>query len=418
MTPAVDFGKMRSRVIAWALFDFGNTAFYVVILTVGYPLYFREVIAGGAPNSDFLWGMAFSLSMACVALLSPVLGAAADAGAGKKQFLAAFTALCVAATAGLWFMEGGMVQAGIVLLILANIGFEGGLVFYDAFLPEISSARTYGRVSGYGFAAGYAGSLITLALVFPLYAGGFVPENLMNVRMSFPVAAGVFALFALPVFLVLPDAQKHRSVDLTIITAGFRRTRETLRTIGTYKNVTRFLASYFLYIDGINTIIIFSSIFTRETLRFDVGEIVLFFAMVQTSALAGAALFGVIADHLGHKRTLVITLFLWLAITCTSFFVTEKSAFFAVGIFAGIALGSSQSTSRALMSQIIPADKKTEFFGFYSFFGKASAILGPLVFGIVSTWIDQRSAILSVGLFLLAGLVLLRRVEVPPIPKN
>ncbi len=403
----------RGRILSWALFDFANTAFYVIILTVGYPLYFKEVVAASSPNGDFLWGLAFSASMVVVAFLSPILGAASDAGSGKKHYLAAFTLLCILATAMLFVVGEGMLLAGILLLILANIGFEGGLVFYDAFLTELATERSYGRVSGYGFAAGYAGSLITLAIVFPLYVGGFEPANLPNVRLSFVIAASMFLVFAIPLFVFVPDKQRLRTVSLDIVRTGFRRIRETFRSVGQYSNVARFLSAYFLYVDAINTIIIFSSIFARQSLGFDLTEIVMFFALVQTSALIGSVVFGVLADHLGHKRTLVITLFIWLSLTIAAYLVTDKTAFFVVGFFAGIALGSSQSTSRSLMSSIIPIDRRTEFFGFYSFFGKASAILGPLLFGLVSSLIDQRTAILSVSVFFIAGLLLLRKVEVP-----
>ncbi|MEK7670316.1 MAG: MFS transporter, partial [Bacteroidota bacterium] len=157
----------RGQIFAWTLFDFANTAFYVVILTVGYPLYFKQVVADHGQQSDFLWGAAFSISMLIVAIVSPILGATADFGTGKKRFLGIFTALCIASTAGLFFVERSMIVSGMLLLIAANIGFEAGLVFYDAFLPEIASEKSYGRVSGYGFAMGYVGSLVTLLIAMP-----------------------------------------------------------------------------------------------------------------------------------------------------------------------------------------------------------------------------------------------------------
>jgi UMF1 family MFS transporter len=401
----------RGQVFSWALFDFANTAFYVLILTVGYPLYFKEIVAGGSRQGDLLWGSSFSISMIVVALLSPFLGAVADYGAGKKRFLGIFTALCILATALLFFVHDGMIVVGMVLLIFANIGFEAGLVFYDAFLPEISTERSYGRVSGYGYALGYAGSLVTLAVAYPLYANGFGEANLFNVRFSFLIAAGFFLIFSLPLFFLLPDKQRTASLKLDFIKIGFKRLQTTYQQFPKYRNIARFLLAYFIYIDGVNTIIIFSSIFARETLKMDIGEIVIFFAMVQTSAIAGSLLFGILADHMGHKRTLSITLLLWLGIIILAYFVQEKWLFYIVGGLAGIALGSSQSTSRSLMSDITPQEKKTEFFGFFSFFGKASAILGPFVFGIISVYFSQRFAILSVGFFLLTGLLLLQRVE-------
>ncbi|HOV98589.1 MAG TPA: MFS transporter, partial [Bacteroidota bacterium] len=213
------------------------------------------------------------------------------------------------------------------------------------------------------------------------------------------------------IFLFLPDQQRTTKFRFEFFRIGFQRLKSTFHEFTRYRNVAKFLLSYFLYIDGINTIIIFSSIFARQSLNFDVWEIIIFFAVVQTSAMIGSVFFGVIADHYGRKKTLTITLLLWLAVISVVYFVMSKAAFYVIGVVAGIALGSSQSTSRSLMSELTPMDKKTEFFGFYSFFGKASAILGPFVFGVLSSFLNQRIAILSVGIFILAGLLLLQIVN-------
>ncbi len=405
---------VRIRVGAWTLFDFANTAFYVLILTVGYPLYFKKIVASETTQGDALWGAAFSLSMLIVALISPVLGAMADHGAGKKRFLALFTALCLLATAALFFVHEGMLIAGILLLVLANVGFEAGLVFYDAFLPEITSERSYGRVSGYGFAMGYVGSLITLVVALPLYEGGFEPGNLANVRTSFLLAAAFFLIFSLPLFTLVPDLQRRATLTLNVVRVGFERLANTIREFSRYRNIGRFLIAYFLYIDAINTIIIFSSIFANETLKLGITDIILFFVIVQTSAMLGSVVFGFMADRIGHKQTLTISLLLWLVVVVAAYFTQDAPTFFAVGVLAGVALGSSQSASRSLMSTLVPPEKKTEFFGFYSFFGKASAILGPALFGVVSSNVSQRAAIIAVGVLLLAGLLLLQRVQSAP----
>lgn len=403
--------KNKGKIFAWTLFDFANTAFYVIILTVGFPLYFKEVITDNAPNSDFLWGLSFSISMLLVALISPLLGAIADYGAGKKKFLLVFTILCILATASLFFTGPSMIFWSIFILILANIGFEAGLVFYDAFLPEITSERSYGRVSGYGFSMGYVGSLITLFLVFPLYEGGFEEANLFNVRISFLLAAFLFFLFALPIFLFVPDKQYKKNFQPAFFAEGYIRLKTTFKDFRKYKNIAVFLSAYFLYIDGVNTIIIFSSIFARETLQMSFTEIILLFIIVQTSAIIGSAAFGILSDKIGHKKTLIITLLIWICIVVSAFFVEDKTIFYVIAAFAGISLGSSQSTSRSLMTLLTPAEKKTEFFGFYSFFGKASAVLGPFVFGIISTAVNQRTAIISIAFFFISGLLILLKVK-------
>jgi UMF1 family MFS transporter len=404
----------RFQVFIWTLYDFANTSFSVLILTVGYPLYFTSIVAAGHHGVDFLWGLAFSISMLITAIVSPVLGAIADFSSGKKRFLLLFTLLCIAATGLLYFVDGGMIVLGMFLLIAGNIGFEAGLVFYDSFLPEIATERSYGRVSGYGFAMGYVGSLATLAIAYPFLKAGFVPENLPNVRLSFVMAAAFFLVFSAPLFLRFHDNRPALRREKSYLQIGLDRVATTLRHIREYRNVGRFLLSYFVFIDGVNTVIVFASIFAVRTLHFDTSEVVLFFATVQTTAILGSVVFGILADHFGQKKTLTVTLLLWIIIVTLAFFVVDKVLFYVIGMLAGMAMGSSQSTSRSLYSRLIPYERKTEFFGFYSFFGKSSAVLGPFTFGLISTYFGQRLAVVSVALFFITGLILLQRVREQP----
>jgi MFS transporter, UMF1 family len=404
----------RFQIFIWTLFDLANTSFSVLILTVAYPIYFTTIVAAGRSDADFLWGIGFSISMLVTAMISPVLGAIADHSAGKKRFLLYFTLLCILATAGLYFVGEHDLALGMLLLVLANIGFEAGLVFYDAFLPEITTERSYGRVSGYGFAMGYIGSLLTLILAFPLLKGEFTPENLQNVRLSFVLAASFFFIFALPLFFVLRDTKKKVHRTQSYIAIGIGRVKSTIRNMREYRNVGKFLISFFIYMDGVHTVIIFASIFAATTLGFTLVEILIFFITVQSTAIIGALAFGILSDSVGRKRTLSVTLLMWILVVILAFFTQDKTTFYLVGFIAGAAMGSSQSTSRSLMSTIIPMHKKTEFFGFYSFFGKSSAIVGPALFGILSTMFNQRIAVLSIGLFFVVGLILLQRVKEEP----
>ena len=199
----------KHKVFSWLLFDFANTSFSVMMVTFVFPLFFKNVICKGEPSGDALWGFSISLSMLLVALISPVLGAAADYSGKRKRFLFVFTITSVIATALLSFSGPGMAVVAILLFILANMGFEGGLVFYDAYLKELASAKSVGRLSGYGFAMGYLGALAILLLVKPLLANGIVLSNMPNVQLSFLVAAFFFALFSAPLFLVLRDEKKR-----------------------------------------------------------------------------------------------------------------------------------------------------------------------------------------------------------------
>lgn len=402
----------KKKVFIWTLFDFANTSFSIVVVTFLYAVYFKKVVAEGKAIGDLYWSIGTSLAMIITAIISPVLGAIADYSAGKKRFLLFFTLLCIAATASLFFVGEGSVILGITLFVLANIGFEAGLVFYDSFLPEITEPKNFGRVSGYGFAMGYLGSLATLAIIFP-----FIQAEM--IRESFPVAALFFLIFAIPLFIYLKDNRKRKSESVSYFKIGISRVWNTISHLKHYKNLATFLLAYFCYIEGVNTIIFFSGNYASTTLGFTDTELLIFFLTVQTTAIVGSVVLGILADSIGQKKTIIITLIMWLITVRIAYSVHDKNNFYIVGLIAGAAMGSSQSTSRSLMSKLTPPDKKTEFFGFYSFFGKSSAIIGPLVFGFVSFLSgDQRLAIFSIGLFFLVGLLILLKVNDPKVEQS
>ncbi len=404
----------RFQIFSWTLFDFANTAFSVIIVTVIYSRYFTNQVAGGR---RWLWGLAVSLSMICAAILSPPLGASADFSRNRKRFLFLFTLACVLCTGLMFFVQPGMVFLGIILFIIANVGFEGGLVFYDAFLPELTEKTSYGRVSGYGFAMGYLGALAVLLIVNYMLPDSANPEYLLYVRLSFVVAAGFFFLFSLPLFFFVREPVNTRQVPQSYLKEGMRQAGKTFRAIfiqREHPNVAKFLIAFFLYNDGIITIIAFAAIFAEHVLHMSDKEIIIFFAAVQTSAVLGSAGFGIITDKIGPKKTIVITLTIWLIITIGAYFVETISAFYLVAMGAGIAIGSSQSASRSFMALLTPKEREAEYFGFYDgLCGKASAVIGPLVFGLVADLSNERFAVLSIALFFVAGLLLLRGVKEP-----
>jgi len=405
--------RSRSQVFVWSLFDLANTSFSVLIVAVGYSLYFREIVVGGTGRGDFYWGLAVSISMLITALIAPVLGAASDLAHLRKRFLFYFTSASIFCTSLLYLVNPGMILTGMILFILANVGFEGGIVFYNAFLPQVAEREHYGRISGFGFAMGYVGSLLSLLMAIPLFEGSFAEENLSNVRLSFLLAAGMFALFAAPLFIFLKTPPIETTLSGSPIRKGYARVRETLSHLRSYNNITRFLLAFFLYNDGILTVISFASIFAAESLKFSLQEILLLFALVQASAIVGSLVLGFLTDRIGAKRTIGITLVVWIAIIIAAIVVESKEAFYAVGVLAGIAMGGSQSASRSLMALLTPPDREAEFFGFYDgFCGKASAVIGTFLFGTLS-WLtgNQRVAIGVVGLFFVAGLLLLQKVD-------
>lgn len=391
----------KKRIFVWTLFDFANTSFSIIVVTFLYAVFFKKVVTGGESIGDFYWSISTSISMIITAIISPVLGAIADYSTGKKKFLLFFTLLCIIATAFLYFVSEGSIFWGMLIFIIANIGFEAGLVFYDSFLPEITSPKNFGRVSGYGFAMGYIGSLVTLAIIFPFIQAEMIKE-------TFPVSALFFLLFSLPIFFLLKEKRVKREVEGSYIRVGFSRVFNTITHLKNYKNLAVFLLAYFFYIEGVNTVIFFSGNYASTTLNFSETDLLIFFLTVQTTAILGSVLLGIVADSFGQRNTIIITLIMWLITIIMAYLVTDKTSFYIVGLLAGASMGSCQSTSRSLMSKLTPYEKKTEFFGFYSFFGKSSAVIGPLVFGYISYITNnQRLAILSVAFFFLVGMIIL-----------
>lgn len=399
--------RKYKKIFIWSLFDFANTSFAIIVATFLYAVYFKKVVAQGEAIGDLYWSLATSISMTITAIISPVLGAIADYSSGKKRFLLFFTLLCIFSTSSLYFVNEGNILSGILLFVLANIGFEAGLVFYDAFLPEITEPKNYGRVSGYGFAAGYFGSLASLAIVFP-----FINDD--KIRETFIISALFFLIFSMPLFIFLKDSRKKVERNESFLKIGYKRVWDTISHLKSYKNLAVFLLAFFFYIEGVNTVIYFAGNYAHTTMGFSEMELIYFFLTVQTTAIIGSIIFGIISDSIGQKKSIIYTLIIWIITVLLAYIIETKSQFYLVGLLAGAAMGSCQSISRAFMSLLTPPKKKTEFFGFYSFFGKSSAVVGPLVFGLVSYITDsQRIAIISIAFFFLIGMLILLKVKEP-----
>jgi UMF1 family MFS transporter len=375
------------------------------MVTFVFPIYFRNVIVTNG-HGDAYWGFTLSISMLLVAIFTPLLGAMADVLHNKKAFLAVFTSVTIICTVLLYFMQPGMVLLAATLFILANAGYEGGTVFYDAFLPEITTPQTFGRVSGIGYAWGYFGSLMILIVNVPFFETA--------PKFTFLVTAAFYAVFALPIFFMVPEQRRKANLSIVQVSRkGFDQLVTTVRHIRQYKDVTRFLTAFFIYNDATLTVILFSGIFANKTLHFGMMELAIWFGMIQIIAIAGSVVFGKLADKYGPKRMISITLLIWIAVVTAAFFTTTTMEFYFVGAIAGISLGSSQACSRGFMALLTPPEHTAEFFGFYDgFCGKASAVIGPIVFGVLSDLFgSQRPAIWALAVFFVIGLLLLRRVH-------
>ena len=398
----------KKEVLSWCLYDFANSTYSAVIVAVVFPVYYTGLIVGNeAGLGDLWWGRAISLSMLFVALTSPVLGGIADFAGLRKRFLLAFTALCVASVALLGLLDKGMIIEGFVLIVLANIGMEGALVFYNSYLPDIASRQFQGRVSSWGFGVGYAGSMLSLIIALPLVKGG-------HFALTWLMVSSMFALFSIPAFRFLPpDRSKNLLADsASSISKGMRHTLDTLKKLWGDSEAKKFLIGYLLYADGVNTVIVFSSVFAATTLGFATGELVVLYIVVQATALTGAFAMAKPTDLWGPKKVVMISLVMWSAVCILAFFVKEKSHFWAVATLAGLSLGTVQAASRAFFTQFIPKGHESEYFGVYTLAGKTSAVLGPLVFGMISVQFgSQRPAILSVVLFFIVGMCVIWFVD-------
>ena len=400
----------RRTIVAWALYDFANSAFAAIVLATIFPAYYANLVVGNADGrGDFLWGLAVSTSMVLVAIASPLLGGIADHAGVRKRFLVCLTLASVAATVLLATVGPGEAAWGFALAVAGMVTFETAFVYYNSYLPRIAPREALGRVSATGFAVGYAGSLVAFVAAYPFAAA-------KAYWGCFLVAAAQFGLFAIPAFVVLP-ADRRQAVPLgTAVARGARETLATLREIladPARTQMRRFLTAYLVYEDGVNTVIAFAAVFAAKTLGFSFEEIIGLFVIVQLTALVGSALWARPTDRLGPRLVVRVTLVQWTLVTVLAYFVQAKWHFWVVAVLAGTGLGAVQAASRTFIATLIPPGREAEFFGFYSLVGKTGAVMGPVVFGAVSRAMggNQRAAIVAVGLFFVVGLALLERVR-------
>lgn len=400
----------RSRIRAWALFDFANSIYPAVITTAVFPVFYNEFVVGDtAPDGtgEFWWGWAVGSSAIFVALTAPILGAIADRNGLRKRFLGLFTGVCLAGVLAMTGLDQGMIFAGFACFVVANIGFEGALVFYNAYLPDIAPPERRGWVSGLGFGVGYLGSALGLILVLPFAQG--------QTHLVWPIVAAFFLIFSLPTFLVMPA---DRAVGLGVRAAaakGIRQFWKTLAQVRHLHNLRNFLVAFFFYINGILTVIVMAGVIATDTFGFDLTQTIILFLIVQISALAGSFALANAADRYGPKRVLIGVLALWTGIGILAFIIESPTIFRVLAVFAGLGLGAAQSASRALMASLIPAGKEAEMFGFYALCGKTSATLGPILFGWTALAFagNQRPGFLVLTAFFLVGMILLLRVKDP-----
>lgn len=415
LTPAIKIVLAQAKLdrFSWLLYDFANNSFSVMIITFVYPIYFKNEVCKGLGNlGDLLWGLSGSLSLFAVAFLSPVLGAAADLSGRKKLFLVTSGLSCIFLTSQLFWVRPGMVILGMAIFILANVVYQTGQVFYNAFLPDLASAHEMGRLSGWGWASAYLGGIAVVLLSLPLLQEGDSEKT----RIVFLLTALFFLFFALPAFFLLPSgpADKKGISWARSFSAGLKQVKATLTRLDEHRQLTRFLLAYFIYMEGVSTIVYYTSIYARDTLGFTMAELVRLYLLLQTVGVGGAVGFGFLSDRIGPRSALILILILWSAVGVGAAFTYSKAIFWLVASAGAICLASVQVVSRSMVALMVGPDQQAEIFGFYGISGKLSSAFGPLMFGLISVLSgSQRIAMLAVGLIFLAGLILLLRVEAP-----
>ena len=409
------------KALPWAFYDWANSAYAITVLTGLFPIFFKDYWnpAGTAEtDSTFRLGLANSTAGVIVACLAPILGAVADRGGARKKFLLFFATLGILMTASLHFVAAGQWAVALMVYIFGTIGFAGGNIFYDSLLVNVADEKKFDMVSALGYAMGYLGGglLFLVNVMMVLHPEKFgLADSTQAVRTAFVIVAIWWSLFSIPLFLWVKEPQTSVPAQSAgaAIAAGLRQLLETFQHIRQLKMVGLFLLAYWLYIDGVDTIILMATDYGRS-LGFDTNKLIMALLITQFVGFPSALLFGKIGERIGAKTGIFIGLAVYLGVTTWGYFMKNANEFFGMAIVIGLVQGGVQSLSRSLYARLIPRDKAGEFFGFYNMLGKFAAVLGPAIMGTVGKLTGSpRLAIFAIAGLFIAGGVLLSGVKVP-----
>ena len=422
-------GLDRPELRAWAMYDWAASAMQTTIMVAVFPIYFVKVAGAGLPESGATQRLATvnSAALIIIAFLSPILGAISDYRAVKKRFLAAFMTVGVVAVAAMFFIHRGDLGPASLLFTISLIGVTGSFVFYESLLPHVARPGEVDRVSTAGYAMGYIGGGVLLALNLawiqrpdwfglPHGAGLTEAQSTLPVRLAFLSVAVWWVVFSLPLFrriaepprLLEPDERRGQNV----IRTAFQRLGETFRELRSYRNAFLLLLAFLIYNDGIQTIIKMATAYGTEI---GIGQSALIGAilLVQFVGIPCSFLFGMVAQRIGAKRSLFIGLLVYTGISILGYFMKTAMHFYLLAGLVGVVQGGTQALSRSLFASMVPRHKSGEFFGFFSVFEKFAGIFGPLIFaGTIAATGSSRNAILSVIAFFAVGGLLLIPVKV------
>lgn len=415
----------KGEIFAWAMFDFANSSYTTVIITAVFSAFFVEyIVPEGSVSRDTYWSYAIGCSTLVALLLSPLSGAICDLSGRKKRYLAYTTILCSIATAALSFVGQGDIWLAIGLITVSNAAFMLSETFCGSFLPDISSPKNMGLVSGIGWGLGYFGGLASLALVMSLLGDtkSLDRSTVISRHQLAMIATGAFFLIAaLPTLFFVknrtpPAPGFAEASTLELLKTGFSRFKSTFETARHNKTLFKFLLAFMVYMAGLDAVVKFVGIYARKELNFELSDITKMFLILQLSAATGAVGFGFLESKWGAKKTVLATLVWWICGILAIYFIDEmssltgiqsKSLFFGISLIAGSGIGATQSSSRAVVGMLAPKERSAEMFGFWGFFSRLGTLLG-ILFGFLSDLAGRQSALLLlVAFFAIGGFMLL-----------
>lgn len=416
-------GLHRKDLRSWAYYDIANSSFAVIIMVAIMPVYFVDVVSKDLPPNErtALWAYLSSFAMAVSAFMSPVLGAIADHIKGKKRFLLYFTVSGALSSAALCFSSQGSITLTSVLYVLANLSFSLGNLFYEALLPDICDEQDIHLTSNSGYAIGYLASGLILALnlafITSPHTFGFSNAE-VGIKASF-ISVGVWWLvFSIPLFKNVPELSTNQEFDLqnssmfVLLKDTLSQLRKTISDFSSLPNLFIFLLSFWFYSDGIGTIMKLATVYGKEV-GISNDDLIAAILMIQFVGVPATFLFGPISKRIGAKLSLYITLIVYTALTAGSYFMSESWHFWVLAIGVALVQGAAQALSRSIYALMIPKNRTSEFFGFFSVSSKVAGIFGPLIFGIISQFTgDSKNSLIIICIIFLIGIALLAKVDI------
>lgn len=407
-------------LFAWAMYDWANSAYFVMIQTFVFAAYFAQSIAENETVGTALWGNMIGIAGLVIAFTAPFLGAIADEGGRRKPWIAFFTALCILGCALLWFAEPhpDFVWFALGMAFIATLGAELSFIFYNAMLPDLTTSLTIGKWSGWGWAMGYAGGLFCLILSYfgLLEHGadwfGLDEASMQHIRITFLFTAVWYALFSLPMFFKTPDTPSKQKTMQKAVNDGLKQLKNGLQILKDEPNIWKFLLARIFYNDGLATIFAMGGVYAAGTFGFDTGKIFLFGIALNVTAGLGAFSFAWMDDKKGSKNTIVGSLIGLIIPVVAVLWVESEVWFWVWGLLLGVFVGPVQASSRTFMGRLAPQDKRNQMYGLFALSGKVTTFAGPIMVGWITLLMNnQRWGMSAILLLLVVGLVLMIGVD-------